>query len=123
MLSHVYTKIAGAVPSWISLQVLESEVRASKNAEECPYLVDGRCPHTGTGRMAGVRHAQRAMRMVPGDTLKISSDSQSSHPRIAVDLDSHALFGREGNGENLSRCRNQPTRSGSGPHMEQLSKG
>ena len=42
------TKIAGAVPSCGSLQVLEFEVRASKNAEECPYPVDGRCPNPGT---------------------------------------------------------------------------
>src|SRR5271166_4072362 len=46
--SLVCTKIAGTVPTWSSLQVLESEVRASKNAGECPHLVDGRCPHTGT---------------------------------------------------------------------------
>ena len=50
VLSLVCTKIAGSVPTWTSLQVLESEVRASKNAEECPNLVDGRCPHAGTGR-------------------------------------------------------------------------
>jgi creatinine amidohydrolase/Fe(II)-dependent formamide hydrolase-like protein len=49
LLPLVCTKIAGAVPTWTSLQVLESEVRASKNAEECPYPVDGRCPHAGTG--------------------------------------------------------------------------
>ena len=50
MLSLVSSEIAGAMPTWSSLQVLESEVRASKNAEECPYLVDGRCPYAGTGR-------------------------------------------------------------------------
>src|SRR5271166_5241904 len=44
------TKIAGVVPTWTSLQVLESEVRVSKNAEECPYLVDRGCPHAGTGQ-------------------------------------------------------------------------
>ena len=49
VLSLVCTKIAGSVPTWTSLQVLESEVRASKNAEECPYPVDERCPHAGTG--------------------------------------------------------------------------
>lgn len=31
------------------LQVLESKMRASDNVAECPYLVDGRCPHAGTG--------------------------------------------------------------------------
>jgi hypothetical protein len=50
VLSLVCTKIAGAVPTWNSLQVLESKVLASKNAEECPYLVEGRCPHAGTRR-------------------------------------------------------------------------
>jgi hypothetical protein len=30
------------------MQVLESEVRASKNAEECPYPVDECCPNPGT---------------------------------------------------------------------------
>jgi hypothetical protein len=54
VLSLMCTDIAGAVPTWTSLQVLESEVRASKNAEECPYLVDGRCPNTGT-RPGGAR--------------------------------------------------------------------
>lgn len=53
VLSLVYTKIAGCVPSWTSLQVLESKVLAPKNAEECPYLVEGRCPHTGTGPTGG----------------------------------------------------------------------
>ena len=52
VLPLVCTKIAGAVPTRTSLQVLESEVRASNNAEECPYPVDGRCPHAGTGRSA-----------------------------------------------------------------------
>ena len=46
----MFTKIAGAVPTWTSWQVLESEVRAAKNAGECPYAVDGCCPHLGTGR-------------------------------------------------------------------------
>jgi len=50
VLSLVCTKIAGAVPTWSSLQVLESEVRASNNAEECPHPVDRRCPHAGTWR-------------------------------------------------------------------------
>ena len=35
------------------LQVLESEVRASKKAEDCPPEVDGRCPNAGTGRARG----------------------------------------------------------------------
>ena len=48
MLSLVCTKIAGAVPTEVSLQVLESEVQAAKDAEECPHLVDGRCPYVGT---------------------------------------------------------------------------
>ena len=50
LLSLVCTKIAGAVPTWSSVQVLDSEVRAYKIAEECPYPVDERCPHVGTGR-------------------------------------------------------------------------
>jgi hypothetical protein len=50
VLSLVCTEIAGAVPTEGSLQVLESEVRASRNDEECPYPVDGRCPYAGTGR-------------------------------------------------------------------------
>jgi hypothetical protein len=45
----VCNKIAGAMPTWTSLQVLESEVCATKNDEECPYPVDERCPHAGTG--------------------------------------------------------------------------
>jgi len=48
VLSLVCTKIAGAVPTEVSLQVLESEVQAAKDAEECPHLVDGRCPYVGT---------------------------------------------------------------------------
>jgi hypothetical protein len=43
-------EIAGAVPTKSSLQVLESEVRASKNAGDCPYLVERRCPYAGTGQ-------------------------------------------------------------------------
>ena len=84
MLSLVCTKIAGAVPTWTSLQVLESEVRASTNAEECPYPVDGCCPHVGTGR-SGERstYSENDEDPVPGDTLKISSDSQSSHPLMS----------------------------------------
>jgi len=31
------------------LQVLESKMRFSDNAAECPYLVDVRCPYAGTG--------------------------------------------------------------------------
>ena len=75
------TKIAGAVPTWSSLQVLESEVRASKNAEECPYPVDGRCPHAGTG-CSGERstHSENDEDPVSGDTLKMSSDWLSSNP-------------------------------------------
>jgi hypothetical protein len=46
--SPVDTDIAGAVPSWTSLQVLESKVWVPKNADECPYLVDGLCPNAGT---------------------------------------------------------------------------
>ena len=49
VLPLVCTKIAGSVPTWTFPQVLESEVRASKSAEECPYLVEGRCPYAGTG--------------------------------------------------------------------------
>jgi hypothetical protein len=66
-LSLVCTKIAGSVPTWTSLQVLESEVRAPKNAEECPYLVDGRCPHAGT-RSSGERstHSENDENPVPG---------------------------------------------------------
>ena len=58
VLSLVCTKIAGSVPTWSSLQVLESEVRAPKNAEECPHPVDGRCPHAGTGRSASFQHTR-----------------------------------------------------------------
>jgi hypothetical protein len=50
VLSFACNKIAGAVPTWSSLQVLESEVRASKNAEECPHLGEACCPYAGTGR-------------------------------------------------------------------------
>jgi len=52
VLSLACFEIAGSVPTRISLQILESEVRAFKNAEECPYPVDGFCPHAGTGRSA-----------------------------------------------------------------------
>ena len=84
MLSLVCTKIAGAVPTWSSLQVLESEARASKNAEECPYLVDGRCPNAGTGP-SGERstHSENDEDPVPGDTrnkfrlaLELSADER-----------------------------------------------
>jgi len=62
----VCTKIAGSVPTRTSLQVLESEVRASRNAGECPYLVDGRCPHAGT-RCTGERstHSENDENPVP----------------------------------------------------------
>lgn len=49
-LSLVSTKIAGSIPMKNPLQVLESKMRASGDAAECPYLVDGRCPHAGTGK-------------------------------------------------------------------------
>jgi hypothetical protein len=70
VLSLVRIKIAGAVPTWSSLQVLESEVRAAKNAGDCPYPVDGRCPHAGTG-FSGERstHSENDKDPVPGDTL------------------------------------------------------
>jgi len=58
--------------------------------------------------MAGVRHARTAMKMVPGDTLKRSSDSQSRHPRIAWILESHELFGTEGKGRK-SEPMSKPT--------------
>jgi hypothetical protein len=78
VLSLVCTKIAGSVPTWTSLQVLESKVRASKNAEECPYLVEGRCPHAGTRSSGELQYTPRMMRiLLGGDTLKISSYSES----------------------------------------------
>jgi len=58
VLSLVWTDIAGAVPTWASLQDIESEERAFKNAEECPYLVDGCCPNAGT-RPSGARSTFR----------------------------------------------------------------
>jgi len=48
VLSLVYSKIAGSVPTHTYLQVLELEVWAARHAEECPYLVQGRCPYAGS---------------------------------------------------------------------------
>ena len=83
MLSLLCTEIAGSVPTWTSLQVLESEVRASENAEECPYLVDGRCPNAGTGRVGTgcydrdlVQHLRIAA-LLPTMSSKLYSDSIS----------------------------------------------
>ena len=117
------TEIAGSVPTWTSLQVLESKVRVSKNAEECPYLVDARCPNAGTRLVARVQHIPGMMRILfPSYTLKISSHSDSRYPRMAGDLGCHALFRVEGNGGNWSQWRTQSSPSSSGLHIEQLSK-
>ena len=59
---------------------------------------------------------------VPGDTLKISSDSESSHPRMSGDLDSHALFRMEGQ-LGKSEPMSKPIEPAMvGLHIEQLSK-
>ena len=50
MLSLVCSKIAGAVPTGVSSKLLNQKCRLSKNAEGCPYPVDRRRPHAGTGR-------------------------------------------------------------------------
>ena len=72
MLSLVCWKIAGTVPTGTSLQVLESERAATQRAEECPYQVDGRCPHAGTGRR-GKRstRSERDGMLLRTETLKI----------------------------------------------------
>ena len=84
MLSLVCTKIAGAMPTAGSLQVLESEMRTRESATECPYPVDGRCPHAGTRSSGELSTPPGMMKILTGaDTLTISSDSRSSHPRMS----------------------------------------
>ncbi len=43
-------------------QVLESEVQTSQNAEGCPYPVDRRCPHAGTGSSGSSFETSREQR-------------------------------------------------------------
>ena len=83
VLPLVCIKIAGSVPTWTSPQALESEVWASESAAECPHLVEGRCPHAGTRSSGELSTFPAMMKIQTGaDTLTISSDSRSSHPRM-----------------------------------------
>jgi len=100
VLPLVCRKIAGSVPTGTSLQVLESERATTARAEECPHLVEGRCPHAGTCRN-GERstHSERMRILFRGDT-EDKFALKSSHPRRSGGFGSHALFRVEGNTRN-----------------------
>jgi len=61
VLSVVCTKIAGAVPTAVCLQVLESKMRKVEKATECPYPVEESCPHTGSEKHRLLRSVFRSL--------------------------------------------------------------
>jgi hypothetical protein len=81
VLSLVYTKIAGSVPTWTSLQVLESELPGFANATECPYLGEGRCPHAGTGE-----HwlAFNSFRQILSALIRVTAIEDNSRLRVEL---------------------------------------
>lgn len=101
MLSLLSTKIAGAVPTASFLQALESEVRALKNAEVCPYPVDRRCPHAGTGRSGDLSVQSEKDEVLFRGRLEGKFNSQSRNPAMGGGFRSSRVS--EGNERNRSQ--------------------
>ena len=52
----------------------------TESAEECPNLVDGRCPHAGTGRSGERFNTLRGMRILFRSDTEDKFALESRHP-------------------------------------------